>query len=224
MSLKLLFVISTTKTRKGKKMKKAILLAAVAVSILITGCTAPWVTNTARSGIEQYLLSIAIERMTEHAGLERYKGKKIFFDYSYLATQTDKEYVKGRLEMVVSKYNCLIVDKQEKADIMIQPLCGVLGTDHDTFLIGTPPLPIPVPYCDINIVIPEIPIFKIYNRRAYGRMAFNVFDAKTRNCIDTIPYINSSSYYKNWVILLIPFKTRDFSMDDAHKYGVEFDF
>ena len=205
-------------------MKKTILFAAMAVSLLITGCTSPWVTNTARSAIEQYLLAITIERMTEHAGLERYKGKKIFFDYTYLAPQTDKEYVKGRLEMIVSKSDCLIVAKQEEADVMIQPLCGVLATDHDTFLIGTPPLPVPVPYCDLNIVIPEIPIFKRYSRRAYGRMAFNVFDAKTRKCLETIPFVNASAYHNNWVVLLIPFKSRDFSMDDAHKFKVEFDF
>ncbi len=205
-------------------MKRVILFAAMAVSLLITGCTAPWVTNTARSAIEQYLLAITIERMTEHAGLERYKEKKIFFDYTYLATQTDKEYVKGRLEMIMSKNKCLIVAKQADADIMIQPLCGVLATDHDTFLIGTPALPIPVPYCDINIVIPEIPIFKIYNRRAYGRMAFNVFDAKTRKCLDTVPFVNASSYFKHWIIQLIPFKTRNFSMSDAQKTGLEFYF
>ena len=205
-------------------MKRAILFAAMAVSLLVTGCSAPWVTNTARSAVEQYLLAMTIERMTDHAGLEKYKGKKIFFDYGYLAPQTDKDYVKGRLEMIVSKNNCLIVAKQADADVMIQPLCGVLATDHDTFLIGTPPLPVPVPYCDLNIVIPEIPIFKRYNRRAYGRMAFNVFDAKTRKCLETIPFVNASAYQNNWIVLLIPFKSRDFSMDDAHKYGYEFDF
>ena len=205
-------------------MKRAILFAAMAVSLLVTGCSSPWVTNTARSAVEQYLLAMTIERMATHAGLEKYKGKKVFFDYGYLAPQTDKDYVKGRLEMIVSKNNCLIVAKQADADVMIQPLCGVLATDHDTFLIGTPPLPIPVPYCDLNIVIPEIPIFKRYNRRAYGRMAFNVFDAKTRKCLDTIPFVNASAYQNNWIVLLIPFKSRDFSMDDAHKYGFEFDF
>ena len=205
-------------------MKRAILFAAMAVSLLITGCSAPWVTNTARSAVEQYLLAMTIERMTTHAGLEKYKGKKVFFDYAYLAPQTDKDYVKGRLEMIVSKNNCLIVAKQADADVMIQPLCGVLATDHDTFLIGTPPLPVPVPYCDLNIVIPEIPIFKRYNRRAYGRMAFNVFDAKTRKCLETIPFVNASAYQNNWIVLLIPFKSRDFSMDDTYKYGHEFDF
>lgn len=205
-------------------MKKAILLVAVAVSLLITGCSAPWVTNTARSAVEQYLLAITIERMTEHAGLSKYRGKKVFFDYTYLAPQTDKDYVKGRLELIVSKNDCVIVAKQADADIMIQPLCGVLATDHYTFLIGTPPLPIPVPYCDLNIVIPEIPIFKIYDRHAYGRMAFNIFDAKTRKCLDTVPFVNASSFFKNWIILLIPFKTRDFSMDDTGKSSLEFDY
>ena len=205
-------------------MKRAILFAAMAVSLLVTGCSAPWVTNTARSAVEQYLLAMTIERMTTHAGLEKYKGNKVFFDYGYLAPQTDKDYVKGRLEMIVSKNNCVIVAKQADADVMIQPLCGVLATDHDTFLFGTPPLPVPVPYCDLNIVIPEIPIFKRYNRRAYGRMAFNVFDAKTRKCLETIPFINASAYQNNWIVLLIPFKSRDFSMKDAHKFTVEFDF
>ncbi|MBQ9337969.1 MAG: hypothetical protein IJS14_11810 [Lentisphaeria bacterium] len=205
-------------------MKKAILFAAVAVSLVITGCTAPWTTNTPRSAIEQYLLAITIERMTENAGLEKYKGKKIFFDYNYLATQTDKEYVKGRLEMLMSQQGCLIVAKQEEADVMIQPLCGVLATDFDTFLIGTPPLPIPVAYTDLNIVIPEIPIFKLYNRRAHGRMAFNIFDAKTRKCIDTIPFVNASTFYKNWIILLIPFRTYNFSMDPAKTYGHDVEF
>ena len=205
-------------------MKKAILFAAMAVSLLITGCSAPWVTNTARSAVEQYLLAMTIERMTNHAGLEKYKDKKIFFDYTYLAPQTDKDYVKGRLEMVVSRNNNIIVAKQADADIMIQPLCGVLATDHHTFLIGTPPLPVPVPYCDLNIVIPEIPIFKRYNRRAYGRMAFNIFDAKTRKCLETISFINAGAYFNNWTVVLIPFKTYNFSMDDAHKYGINFDF
>ncbi len=191
---------------------------------MITGCTAPWTTNTPRSAIEQYLLAITIERMTENAGLEKYKGKKIFFDYNYLATQTDKEYVKGRLEMIMSQQGCLIVAKQEEADVMIQPLCGVLATDFDTFLIGTPPLPIPVAYTDLNIVIPEIPIFKLYNRRAHGRMAFNIFDAKTRKCIDTIPFVNASTFYKNWIILLIPFRTYNFSMDPAKTYGHDVEF
>ena len=106
---------------------------------------------------------------------------------------------------------------------MIQPLCGVLATDYDTILLGTPALPVPVPQTDLSIVIPEIPIFKLYNRRAYGRMAFNIFDAKTRKPLDTIPMINASTYFKNWIILLIPFKTYNFNMRDTKDTDIIFD-
>lgn len=204
-------------------MKKVFLFAAAAVTLLIAGCSSPRVTDTKRSAVEQYLLAVTIERLSAHAGLEKYAGKKVYFDYSYLVTQDDKQYLQGRLEMIMARANSVVVAKQADADIMIQPLCGVLATDYDTILLGTPSLPVPVPQTDLSIVIPEIPIFKLYNRRAYGRMAFNIFDAKTRKPLDTIPMINASTYFKNWVVLLIPFKTYNFNMRDTKDTDIIFD-
>ena len=204
-------------------MKKAFLFAAAAVTLLIAGCSSPRVTDTKRSAVEQYLLAVTIERLSAHAGLEKYAGKKVYFDYSYLVTQDDKQYLQGRLEMIMARANSVVVAKQADADIMIQPLCGVLATDYDTILLGTPALPVPVPQTDLSIVIPEIPIFKLYNRRAYGRLAFNIFDAKTRKPLDTIPMINASTYFKNWIILLIPFKTYNFNMRDTKDTDIIFD-
>ena len=198
---------------------KALLGSILSTSILLLlcGCANPWVTNTKRSAVEQYLLAHTIEQVTEQAGLSKYAGKKIFFDYSYLATQDDKQYLQGRLEMEIARVRGTIVPKREEADIMIQPLCGVLATDHNTFLIGSPTLPLPVPYTDLNIIIPEIPIFKMYERSAYGRLAFNIFEAKTRKPVECIPMINASSHYKNWVVMLVPFKTSTLPMDDTKK-------
>lgn len=204
-------------------MKKVLLAAAVTVTLLIAGCSSPRITDTKRSAVEQYLLAVTIERLSAHAGLEKYAGKKVYFDYSYLVTQDDKQYLQGRLEMIMARSNSIVVAKQVDADIMIQPLCGVLATDNDTVLLGTPALPIPVPQTDLSIVIPEIPIFKLYSRRAYGRMAFNIFDAKTRKPLDTIPMINASTYFKNWIILLIPFKTYNFNMQDTRDTDLVFD-
>lgn len=204
-------------------MKKVLFFAAAAVTLLIAGCSSPRVTDTKRSAVEQYLLAVTIERLSAHAGLEKYAGKKVYFDYSYLVTQDDKQYLQGRLEMIMARANSVVVAKQADADIMIQPLCGVLATDYDTILLGTPALPVPVPQTDLSIVIPEIPIFKLYNRRAYGRMAFNIFDAKTRKPLDTIPMINASTYFKNWIILLIPFKTYNFNMRDTKDTDIIFD-
>lgn len=206
-------------------LKKVVLyVAALCAVFLAVGCSTPFTTNTKRSAVEQYLLATTIERLTEHAGLGKYAGKKIFFDYSYLKTQEDQIYLQGRLEMIMSKYNCLIVPKQQEADVMIQPLCGVLATDYNTILLGTPALPIPVPDTGISVVIPEIPIFKLYDRKAYGSISFNIFDAKTRKPLEVIPEIRASTSHKNWVVLLIPFKTRNFSMSDTKDTSTQFDF
>ena len=188
---------------------------AAALSLFLTSCVDPWMTNTSRNAIEQYMVATVIERISDTANFEKYKGKKIFMDYSLAAPQVDKPYLQGRLEMALSRLGCVMVDKQDKADIMIQVLVGVLGTDHNRIFIGTPALPVPVPETTISVIIPEIPIFKRVHRVAYGRVAFNIFDAKTRKPLEVIPFINESAYFNNYAVLLIPFTTSDMNMKDT---------
>lgn len=190
----------------------------------LTSCQDPWMTNTSRNAIEQYMIATVIERISGAVNFEKYRGKKVFMDYSLANPQVDKPYLQGRLEMELSRLDCIIVDKQDKADVMIQVLVGVLATDHKRFLIGTPNLPVPMPETSLNIVIPEIPIFKRVHRIAYGRVAFNIFDAKTRKCLETIPYINGSAQYNNYAILLVPFTVSDMDMDDTKTGDLNFGF
>ena len=190
-------------------------ILAVFSSLFLTSCQDPWMTNTSRNAIEQYMIATVIERISSAADFKKYKGKKIFMDYSLANPQADKTYLQGRLEMELARLNCTIVDKQEKADIMIQVLVGVLATDYKRFLIGTPPLPIPMPSTSVEFAIPEVAFFKRFQRIAYGRMAFNIFDAKTRAPLEVIPYINSSAQYNNYAVLLFPFTTSDMDMKDT---------
>ena len=205
-------------------MKFFCLLSCIVFTILNCGCTNPWMTNTGRSAIEQYLLATTIERVVENAGLLKYAGKKVYLDYNYLNPQVDKAYVQGMLEMELTKISCLIVAKQEEADIMIQPLTGVLATDYDSWMIGTPPLPIPVPYTQLTFAIPEIPLFKKFTRKAYGHFAFNIFQAKDRKPIETISGINASARYNNWVVLLIPFTSHNMNMKDTKEVESSYEF
>lgn len=196
--------------------RKIILFAVVVcVTIILTGCQDPWITDTKRNAIEQYMLATVIERITEKADFKPYAKKKVYMDYTYLAPQTDKEYIQGRLEMELARKQCVVVGKREEADIMIRPIVGVLATDHKRFLIGTPPLPVPIPDTTLSVVVPEIAVFKRIHRIAYGRMSFTIFDAKTLEPLKVIPYINSSAQYNNFAILLIPFSLNDMDMKDT---------
>ena len=211
--------------RKGRiTVRFYMLLFCIALTVIGSGCTTPWVTNTQRSAVEQYLIATTVERAVANAGLGKFAGKKVFLDYGYLAPQVDKAYVQGMLEMELSKAGCVIVAKQELAEIMIQPLCGVLATDHDSWIIGTPSLPIPVPYTDLTFAVPEIPLLKRVKRMAYGHFAFNVFNAGDRAPIATVSNINSSAQYNNWVVLLVPFTSHNMDMKDTVNASTVYEF
>ncbi len=200
------------------------LFLGLAVSLMLCSCSSPWVTNTPRSAIEEYLVSTTIERGVSHANFMNFSGKKAFMDYDYFAPQVDKAYAQGVIEGQISKAQVIITRKAEEADVIIQPLCGVLGTDYNKLLIGTPALPIPVPDTGISVVIPEIPLFCRYIRIAYGTFSFNVFDAKDRKLLESIDMIRSSARYINWVVLLVPFQTYDMDMANSVTGSTTYEF
>lgn len=205
-------------------MKIAFLAFFLSLLAFLTACSTPWTTNTARNAVEQYLISSTVERAISGVSFQKYAKKKVFLDYEYFAPQVDKAYAQGVLEFRMAQFGMIVVKKVEDADIIIQPICGVLATDHSKILIGTPSLPVPVPDTGISLVIPEIPLFLKFTRNAYGKFSFVVFEASTRRPVESIPQIRASARYINWVVLLIPFKTHDMTMDDTVEGELEYDF
>ena len=94
-------------------------LAAAATTFVFCSCTTPWVTNTPRSAVEQYLLSATIERGVKCVDFGKFAGKKAFMDYDYFAPQVDKAYAQGVLEMQLSQAGIIITRKQEEADVIV---------------------------------------------------------------------------------------------------------
>lgn len=189
---------------------------------LLSACSTPNITNTPRSAVEQMLLSAVVERGIKQADFSAYSGKKIFLNYEFLAPQVDKALIQAYLELHLAVNGAIVTRTEAEADYVIQPSCGILATDVDKILIGTPALPIPVPDTDISIVIPEIPLFLKLTRSAVGRFFFTVTDAKTHLPHQVIDGVNSRAEHINWVILLFPFKSHNVSLYDgeepAHHY------
>ena len=180
-----------------------------AVALLMAGCSTPRTSDTGRTAVEQFLISTVVENGISYADFKPYKGKKIFIEYDYLATQVDKAYVQGVFELHLAQQGLLVCRDAKAADYIVQIICGVLATDANSIMIGTPTLPIPVPDTTLSIAIPEIPLFKKLTRSGYGRFAFNILNAKDRSPVKVINGIEASTSYTNWTILLIPFKSHD---------------
>lgn len=190
--------------------------AALLLCVLVSGCSTPWVTNTPRSAVEQQLLSTAVERAMQQVDLRHYAGKKIYPDYSLLATQTDTQYVKGVFEMHLAGYGITVVPSSEEADYIIQVLSGVLATDHNKWLIGTPELPIPLPDSSINLCIPEISLLSEQSRTAFARFSFNILTS-AREPVESIRGINASAEYRNWIVIFYPYVTHNLPLEEAHR-------
>ena len=202
--------------------KTAVLFSALAVAMMITACSEPFITNTSRSAVEQLLLCATIERGISKAEFARYKGKTVQLDYSNLAPQVDKNLIMAYTEMHLACEG-VIVSKSpaQKPDYIVQVACGVLATDIDKMLLGTPPRPSPLPNTDISIVVPEIPLYRRICRSAYGRFYFNIIEAKTMKPVECFAGLNAQAQYINWTILLIPFKSHNVPLHDDARVSHE---
>ena len=194
-------------------LKSIPVMLALAAAFVFSGCTSPRITETGRSAVEQMLLSGVVDLGIGRADFTEFAGKKAFVEYDYLAPQVDKPYVQGIFEMHLAKNGLIVTRDAKQADLIVQILCGVLATDSNTILIGTPTLPIPLPDTSISVAIPEIPLFKRLTRSGYGRFSFNILEASTRKPVKAITGIETRSSYTNWTILLVPLRTHDMPLN-----------
>lgn len=188
---------------------------AVAVVMLLSGCADPKITNTGRNAIEQLILTTAVDRSAAKLDFRMLAKEKVRFDYSLLATQVDKNYVQAALESSVSAAGAIIALKPEEAAYVLRPVCATLATDDNKILFGTPQLPVPIPDMSLSIVIPELPLFKRVRRMGICKLYVEVLEAKTNKQLRVVGPVVSQSINTNWVVLFIPFSTRDFDMGES---------
>lgn len=182
----------------------------VVVSFLLSGCVNPRITNTSRSAVEQNLLASAVERNVSSMRFDRFNGKTALVDYSFLAPQADKEYIQSVFNIHLSRSGIIVSPDKEKAEIIIKLSCGIHATNDISYNLGTPSLPIPIPYTDIAFAIPEISLLKKISRTGTSRLNVLVTDAKTNGYLDSLSSVDSRTINNNWtVFFFIPFTSRD---------------
>jgi len=176
-------------------------------AVILTACQYPRITDTARTDVEQMLLTSAAENSIRRIDFSNYAGKKVKPDFSLLATQTDKEFVQAVILYHMADNKITVVEDAAQADYIFQPFCAILATDSSKVLFGTPSLPVPIPRMEINLVIPDLPLFMKYDRIGHARFFFTITDAKTAKPVEITRPSTSVTKHCNWSILLFPFET-----------------
>ena len=166
------------------------------------GCSTTRTTNTARTGMEQLLISNAVDQTIAKTALPEVAGQKVFLEEKYLDS-VDKGYIVGSMRRKLLNAGALLVDKKEDSQVTVELCSGGVGTDDVETYLGVPGLTVP----GMPVEIPEV---RLYEKKSqFGTAKLNVvaYDTPSGQMVydgsGTLARANDS----NWTVLgLGPFQ------------------
>lgn len=180
---------------------------------LVCGCG----TTTTRTATEQLLMSDAVDNAISQIDFRVLRGKKVFLETDYLRQVpkvgfVNAEYITSSLRQQLTAARCLIQDKRETAEIIVEPRVGALGTDGHEVVYGIPQSgsiasaaaafsnsPIPS--------IPEISLGKSNAQTGIAKVIVFAYDRETREAVWQSGIAKAESTSRNtWYLGAGPFQ------------------
>lgn len=165
--------------------------------LISSGCTTMKESHTARTGIEQLLISTATDRALDKVDLRPIAHAKVFLETKYLDC-VDKNYIIVAMHQRLLGQGCTLVEKAEDADVLLEVASGGVGTDGNELFVGIPEIPLPPPS---PIAIPKMPLVQRNRRIGTAKIAIVACDAKTKSPVINTGYSLARADHRTWNIL-----------------------
>lgn len=137
----------------------------IAILFFLSSCTSTrYVTQTKRSGIEQLLVTKAIDRAIAKIDNLHINGCRVFFEIASLA-KDQEAYLKKALTHWFLENGAIVVDERNQADLIASVLVKCAGTDRFEAGLAIPSLPVPF----TSILTPKINILTLIGKRGAMR-------------------------------------------------------
>ncbi len=149
------------------------------------GCASMKQSDTARTGIEQLLISSAADRALAKVDLQPIAGAKIYIEEKYLEC-VDKNYILVALHQRLMHNGCTLVAKAEDAQVVVEVGSGGVGTDRSESFIGIPEIPLPPPS---PISVPKLALFERVRAMGTVKLVLLAYDAKTHVAVVNSGYV-----------------------------------
>ena len=109
------------------------------VIAIFNGCG----TTTQRFATEQMLVSDAVDQAIHQIDFTHLADSKVFLDTTFLKPVrgmgfVNAEYIISSLRQQLTASRCLVQEKKEDADVIVEPRVGALGTDGHEVTYGLP--------------------------------------------------------------------------------------
>ena len=161
------------------------------------GCATTKSSDTARTGIEQLLISSATDQALDKVNFEAIRNAKVFVETKYLDC-VDKNYIIISLHQRLLRNGSTLVDKPEEAQVILEVGSGAVGTDRQEFFVGMPQIPLPPPS---PISVPKMELFTRTRAIGTAKLTILAYDAKTRVAVVDSGRVLARSDYKQWNML-----------------------
>ena len=179
---------------------------AVAACLALTfcpGCATTKTSNTARTATEQLLLSNAIDQTLNKVDFSAMHGRKVFIDPAYL-DGVDKQYVVASLRHHLLYSGVHLAASADKADVILEPRSGGIGTDTTESYYGIPGISLP----GGMFTMPEIKLVTRTNQNATAKIGLAAYDAGERAIVGGGGVSIAKATHNNWNFLGVgPFVT-----------------
>ena len=172
------------------------LTLATSLFALLAGCATIKRTDTPRTGLEQLLVSSAIDRALGGIDWSPIRGAPVFVEAKYLDC-VDKNYVIVAVHQRLLANGCTLVDKADDSAVTIELGSGGVGTDHLESYVGLPEISMPAS----QIALPKLALFTRDKSNGTAKLAVLAYDTKSK-----LPVINfgttlARSDHSNWSVL-----------------------
>lgn len=152
----------------------------VAVILLVAaGCATLRTSDTSRTGLEQLLLSDAVDKTLDRTPLPPVEGRKVFLDPQYLDC-VDKGYVLGTLRQRLLNGGAALVDKKEDSQLVIEICSGGMGTDNSNSYFGMPGIALPGP---MPVSLPEVRLYDKSRQSGTAKLSLVAYDTATGSLV-----------------------------------------
>lgn len=175
-------------------------------------------TTISRSATEQLLSSDAVDRSIAALDFRHFAGEKVYLDTQYLQRANgvgvvNSDYVISSLRQQMLAARCLLQEKKEEAEYIVEARIGALGTNSHEVTYGIPannllstasslvPMAPPVP------TMPEISVAKRQDQLAAAKVSVFAYHRETREPVwQSGVSVARSKAKDTWVLGAGPFQ------------------
>ena len=201
--------------------------------VLLLPCLSGCGKMISNSATEQLLTSDAVDQTISHLDFSTLSNKKVYFDTSYIKNIkgvgfVNGDYIISSLRQQIVAANCLIQEKKEDADYIIEARVGTLATNGHEVNYGIPASNMLssaaslVPTAPAIPTIPEISLAKKNNQIAAAKISVFAYNQKTRERVWQSGVLQAKSTARDtWILGAGPFQRGSIYKDGAQFAGAK---